>query len=372
MKYLYSLSLISGWILFFTGCATTSVDPRVREAEPPQSVRIGVRKFDYIHEEEEIEDSDVAIREFESFFLPAMLASKLKTDPEIHDALFIDSNTHAVDFIIDGTITESNGRDLGFDLRISRLDGELLEEYSYALKHPEEEPHNEMLELQNLYVEILEDVRKEWEKLSYDLGDLRAVAYAGDPAVPISPEVLSAAEEAARVEREVLLVPLSKAVTDRAVVAATSYFTWQDLSKGLVYESGRAKRGKFFSAVTSGLMGATAIASLAMGYEAAGQGNSQAVQLAQQNTRLASEQMVIHANNADIAQNRIENIQESLDAYKKTFGDQGAKPVTVSIYGKVFELKGSQQDKLAEFHRTVGEYIRSLAPEAASDEGNEG
>lgn len=352
------------FLLLLTSCASTPDDPRIRKAEPPQSVSVGVRKFDY-PVEEEMEENDVVIREFESYFLPAMLASVLKREPDIHEALYVESDTHALDVLIEGTITESNGRDLAIDLRVSQVGGDMWKESSYDLKHPEEEPHDEMVELENLYLDVREDVRKQWKGLKYDLNDFRAVAYAADADVPLTPEVLEAARQAAEVEREVILLPLSNVVTDRAVVAARSYFAWQDLSKGLVYEQARAKRGKFFSAVTSGVMGATAIASLAMGYEAAGQGNAQAVRLAQQNTQLASNQMVAHATNMEVQQNRLDNIQQSLDEYKQTFGEQGAEPVTVSIYGKVLELKGSQSEKLREFRRTVAEHLRAIPAEDA-------
>ncbi len=360
-----------GVALFASGCANTgtSTASKVSKAPPPDSVSFAVRQFtspDY----SKLNSADKGVRDFEHIVLPAQLVKNLRGTGGVKNAWFTSGPTAAADFVVDGSIMKSDGRTLEVEIKATRVDGAQVYKNKFWVTQTSGDVGAIRGKLAGMFQESSRQLVAAARKTNISLPQARTLAYAEQPLLPLHAEVVSDAEEAARIEGEDILDPLTNELLPRADIAMQSYEQWQSVSTPLMIEKAQAQARKNM-ATFGAIMGVAAgAASFNSGMDFARAGNAQGVQMAQSNIQQAGMLVAQNATNAEVAENQVQGLAATLNSFKNDFTIGKTRQVTVKVYDRVIKLSGDQASMLAEFRAVVKEQLNKRAfavpPESAT------
>ena len=169
------------------------------------------------------------------------------------------------------------------------------------------------------------------------------------------------AAEAGSIECTDLLSPVTKAFVVRARVTEQPYAEWISLSAPLVDEKKKAQREKISAGVGQGLGGLLGAASMASSLQMTEAGNTAGAALANQNMASAAQIVSQSEEEAKIADNKITELDTTLESFKNTFATTDYRQTTIRIYGKVLTVSGKLDQQMAEFRAVVKAKLNASA-----------
>lgn len=343
-----SLALLS---VTLASCTSTGYTPKPGK---PATLTVGVKPFTtpgYAS----LTAEDKGLRDYEQLAMPAMLIEALKVTPGVSSVYFTPGNSPGVDVVVDGVIRQSNGRDTDIALTATRSDGKVLSRKSFSLRHYVDN------------VQVVETTNKGFfqrasgifttakQKFSCDPDDLRALVYAEAKKTASTPELVKMGNEAAKVERQQLLEPLTKALTPRIAATSGLYHAWQKESVPYLNQQDLAAAQQA-SAEADAMFGMlmSFAGGMAAGYSA-GMGDSLGMMSAMPMISSGVEMQAQGQADAAVAANKIRELTAALARQKVAFATGDGRAVTVRIYNKVYTLKGSKDEMTKEFRKIVKE-----------------
>jgi hypothetical protein len=355
-KNWFPLLLVFLAAALLSSCATGAGGSAVAKASPPASVTVAVKQFDSPNYAA-LSSADRGVRDFEAIFLPLRLVDALQGVSGVSRAYFSADDTAATDFVVSGSVLESDGRTLRLKLELRRVDGARIKSKVYTLQHDDGRDAIVAAKLTLFLKVAAADLMAPVKKTSISLPHARMRAYAENPALPVTEKRLADSDAAGDIERSDVLAPLTQAMLPRSKIMEKSYVAWQGVSTPLVRERQVAKSRQTTANITQALALAGGALSVASSYQAAQAGNVAQMQAANQTLSQANTVMVQGAANAAIAENRVKQLTAALAAFKNEFAVGQQRQVTVHIYGKLIKLTGSQRDMLNQFRSVVKEQL---------------
>lgn len=365
LRFFQSASLLIS-VALFSSCAGTG-GMKVSSAPPPQKVSVAVCQFTspgYA----KLAAGDQGVRDFEQIYLAGKLVDRLGSSGQCSGAYFTAGKTAATDFTVDGSVLDSNGKDLSLKISVTRVDGKVVLNKKYDISYQDAQVPSVKATLTGFVDRIVGEILATGLKTNIDLREARFYAYAENPSLPKDPAREKDAATAGEIECAELLSPVTKAFVPRARVTEKPYAEWISLSAPLVDEKKKAKAQKASADFGQALGVLTAAASFGAGMEMAQAGNTQGVALAQQNMALAGQVMTEEAAKSEVAQNKISEISATLASLSSNLATPQARQVTIQIYGKVVKVSGSLAQQMAEFRRIVKSELNSGATSVTTNQ----
>jgi hypothetical protein len=406
-KIIYQISSIA----LLSACAGPRSQYKVRESKPKGLV-IGVKLATV--PKTLAQSTPIGPLNYEQLALPALLVEELKRTPGISDAVVVLENTPAVDAVMEVEIAFSDSRVTWLDVKIRRIDGKVLRSDRFVrvatgpsayidnqvredyfgfyiwpirlvlepLVRPVFSPSDpwnprhivwpyghwdkddaklitspKQIEPQDLKLisNVAKDASRSLGQFRYDPSEMKAAIYSGVQGRLPSQRMIRMAEEAAKVEREQVWKPLTDSLLTRIAATKDVYYAWkqeawmfEEKRESALVAKSNAEAMQFLGAITSMAGGMAAGA-------AAAQGN---VQMIAPSINLAVQGAEIGAQaEADIkvAENKIRELNAALVKCAEPFNSAAGRQITVRIFNKVYQLKGSKEEMLKELHRVVRE-----------------
>jgi hypothetical protein len=400
-----------------SACAGPSSLHKVRESRPSGLV-LGVKVATVSRPLGQ--GTPIGALNYEQIALPALLVEELKRTPGITDAVVVLENTPAVDGVMEVEIVNSDARIWTLNVNIKRIDGKVVRSdrfvrvatgwsvymenqttedyfgfYIWPLRLVLEplfrpvfsptDPWNPRhivwpygnwdkddakviaspaeIETHDLKViaNIAKDASRSLRQYRYDPSELKAAIYSEMPASRLNSRMVKMAEEAAKVEREQVWQPLTDALCKRIAATKGVYYAWkqeawtfEEKKERAIVEKSNAEALQFLGNITSMAGGMAAGA-------AAAQGN---VQLIAPSINLAVQGAEISAQgqaNQRVAENKIKELNAALAKCSEPFNSSTGRQLTIRIYNKVYQFKGSKEEMIKELHRVVKEEISKQA-----------
>jgi hypothetical protein len=336
------------------------------KAPPPSSVSVAVEKFstkNYVI----LPSAAKGLADFEAIYLPTRLVRALKQQPGISEAYFTMGETSATDFVVKGSVLKSDGRKQKIQLALHRVDGATVwkKNFSYSIASGTDAVINSTVG--SFWAKAAKSVSDSRQKTKINLAEARAVAYAGNPNIIPTEQVLGDADIAGELERTQILAELTDHLLPRADAASQYYRSWQQESMHFLKGRDKAKRQKASANFGQGLAIMAAGASAYAGGYAVAQGDTYNAQLAQTNITQATMLAENASANAAVASNKIKQLEEQLQILKSDFAIGTGREITVTIYGQIVTLHGSQMEMMKQFREVVRNKLTEAgsAPEAA-------
>jgi hypothetical protein len=229
--------------------------------------------------------------------------------------------------------------------------------YAHSIKDPSEIVASDA----KLIDEIAKDVVRSFKNYRFESKGLRAAVYADNKVKEPNEQMIRMGEEAARVEREQVWVPISQALTTRIEATKNAYYAWK--KEALVFSDKKVvAHAQKSAAETMEMLGAmTSMSAGMLAGASAAQGNTQflapSINLATQGAEL----MAQGAADAAVAANRIRELDAALTKCAESLNYGVGHQITVRIYNKVYQLKGSREEMLRELHRVVKEEMNKAS-----------
>ncbi len=293
-----------------------------------------------------------SMRQFQNIYLPTRLIKQLRATPGIGSVYFSPAPTPAADLSVKATIEKADGRTLSVNVTVLRADGSEALVRSFSLTNSSQEWAKGGDPSAKIWPQIASAIAKIPQQPG-EFAVRRAGGYIKAPAkLQVNDERARLALEGAKVERERVLAPLTRNITEKAVVRGVDkkYTEWQKDSTPLIEERNR-QAAQQAASVVSGLMGAVA-AGYGMNSAMQNAGNPQASQVMQQSTQLmvASQQAFA---NAEVHGEKIKEIEKTLGQLNLNSSLVQGKSISVALYNRTFNLQGSPEKQLGQLHQVV-------------------
>lgn len=349
----------------FASCAAPGAKYKVAKAPAPKSVTVAIDTWD-AEDYASLNASDKGVRDFEKIYLPLRLVQQLKRTAGIKSADITTASTPSVDFLVDGTIVESNGRNLEVKLAMTRVDGATVLNKTYKIEHRDMRKPNITRTINGLFQSMASDIATTGLSTTISIPEARAKAYAENNSLIATNDIQADADVAGNIERDAILKPISNSMLRRIPAMTPSYIEWHYISAPLVREQDQAKQSKAWANVSQGLSLAAGAMSVASSYEAAQAGNSHVAQQSQGLMNRATMTMMQASAIAEVADNKIKRISDTLKAYNNQFAIGNQRTITVRVFGKLRKLTGSQAEILRQFREGVKEDLNSRSEAQAT------
>ncbi len=353
-KTILAVLLLIGTV-FLQACAGAKYG--ATKAPPPTSVTIAVRQFTTLNYAK-LPQSDKGVRDFEQFYLPAEIVSSFGSLRNVSAFCSIESSP-ATDFVVDGSIIKSDGKQLAVKVTMHRVDGAKVCSKVFTIDNKDARERVLIPKMRQYYSGIASYLTSQALKTTINLDEARAMAYAENPRLKLHKQVLDDARVAGQIERESIHQPLTASILPRARIASKVYLEWQVLTIPLQKDRELARYEQNL-AIAGSAMGVV-YGAASLGTSVAGQaiGNQQAMQQGQEG--LMTAQTIIAGTGAArrVAANREQAIIRALVAYKNQFTTGIPRQVTIRIYNKIITLHGSQAQMSREFKQFVKQQLNA-------------
>lgn len=354
-------SLAISAVFLLNACATGKF--KVTEAAPPATVTVAVKQFTRSGYESKSKE-DQGLADFEAIYLPTRLIGALNRTPGVSKAYFTMGDTPSTDFVVSGVVNSSDGKNLSIQTTLHRVDGAKLwtKKFNYVLGDASTTTIQKTTDA--MWNQVAAAIITAKAKTKINLPEARAFAYTGNTALIPNEQIIKDAELAGGIERDRILAPLSSTLVPRANIASKYYTKWQMESVPFVTQKETAASqqaaAEFASVLGTVAMGLSAVSSIS----AAQSGDVYGMQLAQQNMGLAAVATESAAADAAVAENKVKELQAQLANLKRDFSIGMGRQITVTIYGKVVTLHGSQAEMLKQFRDVVKDKLNKQSTPA--------
>jgi len=358
-----------GWLFgllampLVTGCAV-SLDRSIALPKAPildeHKVSIAVLPFETVQKPVDLSDDpeaapqkkdfDENIRNFEKKYFAARLVETLAKSPYVKEAYVSPVMTPSVDYIVKGSIIQSDGEDTKVSITLTRCcwSDAFTETFSMdlALSHFEksDDPGSQLwVDPVNKIGEILEKAGAEQRN---SIKQERILGYLGNgtsPAAPgpVSSKALRTVDKAAGWERSELLDRVSKMTLGFADELKPTYVDWQKKSTKLWEEKRQAQ-------LQAGLNMFAALTSFGVGMAGASMGMTNLAQPMSNAFGLGVVGAMQSGREASI-------ISQSMSRITGSFSEE-VEPLTINLGNQVYTLTGSMDSRIAK----VKEIVRSV------------
>jgi len=282
------------------------------------------------------------VKKFEKNYFAARLINNLRGNGAIGNAYFTTDPTPGADFNVVGRVKKSDGKMTVIALTVKSADGKKLWSNTFSVNTTSAQYRPKVDPSAVLWSQAAAAIAKIPQKPG-QFAASRTLGYAKNPAITVNDKHASMAGEAASVERQQLLEPVTKKLLTYAPVAADKYLLWQKESTPLV-EARSAE--KVQTGINIGLEILSAATMAAGSYS----GNSYATQAAGQN-------MIQASNNIQVSAAKIQEINKTLVDASRAFDEYKGGSLTVRIFGTVYQLHGSLAQQQTEFCKIVAEQL---------------
>jgi len=356
--------LLAGLLMlsFLAGCSV-ALDKTILmpQASIPDArkVTVAVLPFEHVAPEPEPEEGrkpkpkekepdNPKLKEFERQYFPARLAQSLRQSPWVKEAYVTPGVTPAVDFVVRGDVTESDGEITGITFTLARCcwTDVFTKEFRIDLdsgefkesKDPAQALWNSVANTFGRYFDgvTAEDISK--------LASGRTAMYSQQPdgSINLTPKSSATIAKAAQWERENLLARISAMALSFESEVTPTYIKWQEKVTKIAEE----KRMKDLKAGLSTLM---AVASMGGGIYSATRGMGAVA---------GAMGLVAGANIVNAM--RANDESKALDAAMKNMTNVFAvslEPQTLELEGRVYKLTGDARSQMTQVKEIVRQVI---------------
>lgn len=349
-----------------TGCATNQTSPKQVQLTHPTTEKpvVAVLPFDNSKQYQEAKPAGAAaapgsttnaaaakggspgdVKKFEKTFFTARLINTLRSNSAIGNAYFTTNPTPGADFNVAGRVKKSDGKMTVIALTIKSADGKKLWSNTFSVNTTSAQYRPKVDPSAVLWAQAAAAIAKIPQKPG-QFAASRTIGYANNAAITVNDKRASTAGEAASVERQQMLEPVTKKLLTYAPTASDKYLLWQKESTPLV-EARSAEK------VQTGINVGLQILSAATMAGGAYTGNSFATQAAGQN-------MISASNNIQVSAAKIQEINKTLVDASRAFDEYKGGSLTVRIFGTVYQLHGSLAQQQNEFCKIVAEQLAKV------------
>ena len=343
--HLNNLTLLLATTALITGCATNDAT-RVKLTKATTSKPVvAVLPFETPNLKNLPKD-DQKVRMFERSYFAARLIQPLQANKAIGKAYFSAAVTPAADFNVISEIKKSDGKMIVVEIDVKSASGKVIWGSSFSVSTTTAQYKPKVDPSGGIWLQISKAIAKIPQKPG-QFTTSRVTGYAQNPKIVVNDNRADMANEAADVEREQMLQPVTKALLTYAPVAAEKYLLWQKESTPLV----EARSAQKVQTGVNVALGILSVASMAAG---AYSGNAMA-------TQAGSQSMITASNNIRIASEKIVEINKTLATASRAFDEYKGGSLTVRLFGKVYQLNGGLAQQQAEFRKIVAEQLAKTA-----------
>jgi hypothetical protein len=339
-----------GLLLSVTGCSASRHTLLAPTQPVPDDSRVTIAVVPFTSTfKKDATQEERNLKQFESYFFTARLVDTLAASPFVAGAYVAPDSTPAVDYVVTGSIVESNGEDTKIRVSIARLGTKPtppklftldLSSSDYAPNSPDPSTYF-WISVAN---SILGDVAALDAQQRATMSEARLAQYAPTGS---SARARPLIDEAAGIERDRILKPITDLTLSQCRAATPAYVTWQRETTKLAEES-RSKKTVATMGTVLAIAGA-AVAGMNQGMYGASPTSMQLTQ----NSHLMMLTSMREFDQAGDIDAKIAHLHSAFSTETSA--------LTVTYDDAVYDLVGSPKDQMRQFRTIVTRKLSQLS-----------